>query len=233
MNMTAHNKLRQKQIWKDFWENQPIHADIKEYHWDIKRIIEKMEKHTSIEIGCGIGLTSLILPEQMECTLLDFDAGILRKASAIFEQKHRKANFICCDMFNLDSVDEKYDMVFNSGVLEHYTFAERRKLLMEYQKVLHPDGVMLIAVPNHYCIPYKIGYTVLRLLGRWKYPKEYAIKDMVSELQGSGLKQQQCIIAANHLIERSLPWGIIRKVYACFRRIFGLQGYLRVFIITS
>jgi 2-polyprenyl-3-methyl-5-hydroxy-6-metoxy-1,4-benzoquinol methylase len=224
----------QKQLWNKFWQDQDFtEFTVKEYHRDIKQIIDDAVKSggTSIEIGSGIGITSLILAENLACTLLDYDENILQKAAVLFEKQQRKARFICCDMFHLDSMQEKYDVVFNSGVVEHYTVEERARLLREYKKVLRPEGVMIIAVPNHYCVPYKLGYTALRMLGRWKFPKEYAIRNLSRELRDTGLVLQECVIASTNLIDDSIHNRQLKRIYREVKNIFGFQGYLRVFII--
>lgn len=227
----------QKQIWENFWQQHDYTAEyeIKEYHWDIKNVIEDFCKQaqTSIEIGSGIGITSLILSDKLQCTLLDFDKGVLQKASSLFEWKQKKAQFICCDMFHLDTVKEKYDVVFNSGVIEHYNVKQRVMLLREYQKVLKQGGVMVIAVPNHYCIPYKLGYVILRFLGRWKYPKKYAVKDLSFELQDMDLYCANIVITSDNLIEDSIVNKYLKRLYHHLKMIFKFQGYLRIFIIKN
>ena len=227
----------QKQIWEKYWQEQDYVAEleVKEYHVDIKTAIDTFCPHakTAIEIGSGIGITSLILSDTLQCTLLDFDEGILQKAKALFEKQQKEARFICCDMFHLDTIKEKFDVVFNSGVLEHYTVKERRNLLMEYQKTLNHNGIMLIAVPNHYCLPYKIGYIALRLLRKWQYPPEFAIKDFSRELKNSNLHCVKTIIASNNLIENNIQNKFLRKTYRFFKTIFRFQGYLRIFIIQK
>ncbi|MDR1879783.1 MAG: class I SAM-dependent methyltransferase [Tannerellaceae bacterium] len=224
----------QRQVWNKFWQGQDFTGfTVKEYHRDIKRIIDAAAKSggTSIEIGSGIGITSLILSENMACTLLDYDAYILERAALLFKRQQREACFFCCDMFHLDEIPEKYDVVFNSGVVEHYTVEERARLLREYKKVLKPDGVMVIAVPNHYCLPYKLGYVALRMAGRWMFPKEYAIKNLSRELREAGLVLQECIIASDNLIEDSIKSRWLKRIYRWAKKIFRFQGYLRVFII--
>ncbi|MDR1582747.1 MAG: class I SAM-dependent methyltransferase [Prevotellaceae bacterium] len=227
----------QKQIWEKYWQEQDYTAEceVKEYHRDIKQMIMDSCKQaqTAIEVGSGIGITSLLLSDTLQCTLLDFDEGVLQKASSLFRWKQQKAQFICCDMFHLDEVKEKYDVVFNSGVIEHYTLKERTVLLKEYQKVLKHQGTMVIAVPNHYCIPYKLGYVILRFLGRWKYPEEYAIKDLSRELQDTDLHCVHVITTSDNLIEDSIGNRHLKRLYVCLKMLFQFQGYLRIFIIKN
>ncbi len=224
---------KQKQVWEKFWQEKTYDdLAIKEYHTDLKKIIEDIPQvRTTIEIGSGIGITSLILSDKIECTLLDFDKGILEKAAQLFAKHGRSAAFVECDMFDLSAVQRKYDVVFNSGVVEHYNAKERTVLLKEYAKVMAENGAMVISVPNHYCLPYKLGYVALRCLGRWKFPKEYAIKNLSQELNEAGLRLEKMTIAANSLIENSIQWVGVRLIYLCLKKIFKFQGYLRVFVI--
>lgn len=82
---------------------------------------------------------------------------------------------------------KKYDIIFNAGVLEHFSLKERAILLKEYSKYLKDDGIMLIAVPNHYSFLYRTAYLLLNLLGKWSFPKEYMIYNMSAEIKEANL----------------------------------------------
>jgi len=225
----------QKQVWEKLWQDTAFDdLDVKEYHLDLKKIIEELpDVRTTIEIGSGTGITSLLLSNEIASTLLDFDGGILKKAELLFTNCNKKAAFVECDMFDLSTIKDKYDVVFNSGVIEHYNAKERARLLKEYAKIMEKGGAMIIAVPNHYCIPYKLGYVALRCLGQWKFPKEYAIKNLSQELEEAGLMLEKRIITSNTLIENSIGNRLLKRIYLCFKRIFKIQGYLRVFVIRE
>ena len=224
----------QKEVWKEFWQTKIYdNLDIKEYHTDLKKIIEEIPNvHTTIEIGSGIGITSFLLSNEIECTLLDFDRGILEKAEQLFAKHGKKATFVERDMFDL-AIDRHYDVVFNSGVIEHYNVKERTTLIKEYAKIMAKNGSLIIAVPNHFCIPYKLGYIVLRCLGKWKYPKEYAIKNLSKELKDAGMKLEKMIITSDTLIESGLKQRSLKAIYLFFKKLFKFQGYLRVFVIRK
>ena len=226
--------ITQKKVWKNFWqEKTDDDLNIKEYHTDLKKIIEDIpDVRRTIEIGSGTGITSFLLSDEIERTLLDFDRGILEKAEQLFAKYGKKAVFVERDMFDLN-INKRYDVVFNSGVIEHYNVKERTVLLKEYAKIMEEKGWMIIAIPNHYCIPYKVGYMTLRCLGKWKFPKEYAIKNLSQELKEAGLTMEKQLIVSDGVIENSIGNRFIRAFYVCCKKIFQIQGYLRVFVIRK
>jgi len=89
--------------------------------------------------------------------------------------------------------DESYDVVFNSGVIEHFNKKERIDILREYRRVLKRNGMMIIAIPNHYSLPYRSAYLFKKKFLRgflWPWPEEYKIYDLEEEL---GLVDMQLV----------------------------------------
>jgi len=73
--------------------------------------------------------------------------------------------------FNMPFKNETYDIVFNSGVIEHFDKKERSRALKEYSRILRNDGVIIIAFPNHFSVPYSLAYLVRNnLLFRYRWP---------------------------------------------------------------
>ena len=72
-----------------------------EHQQDLKTIIDEYLEVSSkiIEIGCGTGLTSLILDDNFDKTLLDKDERALSLAKNSFDLKDKHATFINSDIF--------------------------------------------------------------------------------------------------------------------------------------
>lgn len=230
--------MQQKKIWKSFWDkcedNLKDALEVKEYHLDLKKIIEQFQnKNDIIEIGCGTGITSLILDDRFKKNLLDYDENIINFAKQLFEKENKKAIFINEDIFSNTLVEKSYDIVFNSGLMEHYDKETRIRILKEFKRILKNDGCIIIAIPNHYCIPYRMGYIILRLLNMWPYPKEYKIKNFDTELKMLNLITEKNIICAKNILKDSIRNKVLKSLYEIFTTIFGFEGYLRVFIIKK
>lgn len=230
--------MQQKQIWNSFWKdyenNLKDEIEIKEYHTDLKRIIEQYsDKNDIIEMGCGTGITSLILDERFTKTVLDYDKNILDFTRQLFEGKNQNAVFINANLFNNSLSDKSYDIVFNSGLMEHYDAETRVFAFKEFKRILKDDGRIIIAIPNHYCIPYRLGYLLLSLLKKWPYPKEHKIKKFDKELELLNLNTEKVIICSKNILRNSIKNKVFRKIYTIIDKIFKFEGYLRVLIIKK
>ena len=90
-------------------------------------------------------------------------------------------------MFSMPFEDKQFDILFNAGVIEHFTQEERIKAFKEYSRILKDDGVMFIAFPNHHSLPYRLAYKIRKLLKRWIYPDEFKIYDLEYEIKKNNL----------------------------------------------
>lgn len=205
-----------------------------EFQVELASLLNTYTVKTIAEIGCATGVTSLMLKDSFDKTLLDINPGAIELARQLFDSYGKKAEFFVDDMFNMNFSNESFELLFNSGVIEHFSYHERVKALQEYSRVLKPDGVMIIAFPNHYSFLYRIAYLILNWRGRWQYPKEYKIYDLGDELNESGLYLEKRVILA----KKTALW------YASFNRVFGklmsvadkifkFEGYLTVLVIRN
>lgn len=85
-----------------------------------------------IEVRCEIGTTSFILDDSFNKTLLDLNPLAINIAKKAFGKMNSNAQFFIADMFNMPFKNETYDIVFNSGVIEHFDKKERSRALKEY-----------------------------------------------------------------------------------------------------
>jgi ubiquinone/menaquinone biosynthesis C-methylase UbiE len=140
-----------------------------------------------IEVGGQLGGNVFLVDDRAEKYLLDLDKTAIDRAGQLFEELGKKANFVHADMFDMPFPEKHFDIVFNSGVLEHFSQQERSGALREYARVLKDDGVMILAIPNHYSFWYRAYYIFANCIGKWKIPKEFKILDMLPEIQENHL----------------------------------------------
>jgi 2-polyprenyl-3-methyl-5-hydroxy-6-metoxy-1,4-benzoquinol methylase len=238
--------MEQKDVWKRHTEKISI-ADIERAYHNatsfqtelahlINQLCQQYHYQNTIEIGCEMGITSLLLDDQLNKTLLDYNDDILTKVKEAAQRLHKKAHFICEDMFCMSLPPASYDVIFNSGVIEHYTFEERVQLLTSYAALLKPKGKMVLAIPNHYCAPYRGAYVLRKEWlnsKRWPWPAEFKIYDLKEELDHASLE----------LVERSTldfnsaftfwKYSIVRKLLRVSDHFFHYEGYLTVLIIQK
>lgn len=94
-----------------------------------------------LEVGCGAGNVL----EQVEGARVGIDLStfLLEKARA---RLGSKADLHLMDAENLTFEDASFDRVYCTEVLEHVL--EPRRVIAEMRRVLKPDGVAVVSVPN-------------------------------------------------------------------------------------
>ncbi len=200
-------------------------------------VLEKLFWETlapsSIEVGSAFGITSALLSNKFDKTLLDLDLEALKKAELFFKSIGQQVRIIHMDMFRLNEVDTKYDLVFNAGVLEHFGREDRRRIISNMSHITKSGGYIVIAVPNHNSLPYRLGYQWSNLTKSWIYPKEFKIKDLsneVSQIDGIKLIDEFALDKSN--IYNYLPL-FLEKLFKLSERWFDFEGYLKVFIFKK
>jgi Methylase involved in ubiquinone/menaquinone biosynthesis len=225
-------------IWDDIWKNEYKKAEylIKhppEFNYDLKRIIEKygQKNNKIIEVGCGTGLGSLILDDTFDKNLLDLNQKALEIAKCAFKVENKKANFINGDMFEMDIQDKTYDIVFNSGVIEHFDSNQRYIALSEYKRILKDDGSIILAFPNHYSVLYRFRYIFENIIRKWKYPKEFKIYDLKDEIENNDLILVNRITTSKNMVFKY--YHFLKHILLFFDRFIDFEGYLTVLIIKK
>jgi ubiquinone/menaquinone biosynthesis C-methylase UbiE len=131
-----------------------------EWQLDLAKKIRSVVRNGSLlEAGCGYGVTSLLVGEDAQRTLLDLEPKAIEIAKEIFKVVGHRATFVVGDLFRMGFQDNSFDVVFNAGVLEHFNFKERVAALSEMVRITKPGGKIIVAVPNHYSVPYRFSYS--------------------------------------------------------------------------
>ena len=184
---------------ENIWETLTLNIDFEnlvksaespcEFQLELKAVLDFYCKDhfKIIEVGSFSGITSLILDDRFDKTLLDSNHNAVMLSESIFEHYGKKATFVTGDMFNMPFPNGYFDVVFNAGVLEHFMYEDRVRALREYARVLKNSGEILVAFPNHYSAPYKLAYRYLTRNDQWKYPKEVPLYDLKNEVRAAGL----------------------------------------------
>jgi ubiquinone/menaquinone biosynthesis C-methylase UbiE len=204
-----------------------------EFQVGLKHLIDSLYREHSkvIEVGCFTGITSLLIDDRFDKTLLDLNEPALELSEELFRHFRKKGTFIAGDMFRLPFTDDSFDVVFNSGVLEHFDYNERVAALKECGRILKPAGTMIVAFPNHYSVPYSIGYRYLNFVKQWPYPQEFKLYDVRKEIEEAGLT-----LIERRVLDNKTPQDYARRVrlfglpLKYLFRIIGFEGYLTTII---
>jgi len=161
------------------WENVSQNYDCEKY-WNVQNRanLQRLLYHigdpqgkTIIEVGSGSAFTSLTIAKMgAEVSLLDISKVTLDLAIKNFVNCGMTIpKCYCEDALNNSVPTGTYDVVWNGGVIEHFFNDGKKKLILEMLRMAKPDGVVIILVPNSWCIEFQIIQVLLKLSKKWIY----------------------------------------------------------------
>ena len=115
---------------------------------------------------------------------MDFSEPALESAKDLFRRSGMQARFLPGDV-NQPGQPE-YDLVFNAGVLEHYTFDEQVRFLKGMAS--RSRRYVLVLVPNSLCYWYWVWRLQASAAGAWPYGKEVPRVDLKAAYEAAGLR---------------------------------------------
>ena len=118
------------------------------WHLNRLRLFELMgisRDHVVLDAGCGAGnLVFMIAPH---CRVaVGCDAYHDRLA---FGAKRGRGAYVQASIEELPLAEESIDKILCLEVLEHLKASNSRRVLLEFHRVLRPDGQLLITTPNY------------------------------------------------------------------------------------
>lgn len=139
-----------------------------------------------LELGCGSGhLSASLAMLGYKTSLLDFSKTSLDIAKQTYDRYNLTAEFIEGDLMNLDFlIDNDYDLVWNSGVMEHFSDNRMLEVFTSIGKIAHKS--IFILVPNPLSISYLLMRYVRQSHGDWPYGIEYLRTDYPVALEAIG-----------------------------------------------
>jgi 2-polyprenyl-3-methyl-5-hydroxy-6-metoxy-1,4-benzoquinol methylase len=167
-----------------------IRKDEEELADEIFNIFQLLKIKTDanlVEVGSGSGhLSGLLARRGFNVTLLDFSPKAIEKSKEFFKTHSFEGQFINRDLYELEYTDSNYDVVWNSGVMEHFNDVELLNAFKSIRKITKNYFVFL--VPNPKSIPYLLFRYKLVKDGSWSYGKEYLRENYEEILNMAGFK---------------------------------------------
>ena len=192
-----------------------------------------------LEVGCGTARASAQLGlHGCEIHLADFSRPILERACELFAQSSlAPPTTVECDITRgIPLPDGAVDVVWSSGLLEHWPDDEVEPMLREMRRVARRAVVSF--VPNAHCLLYMAGKAVAEQTGGWPYGRELPRTTLVPVFQNAGLHvvSEQTLDAAQGLEIVLLDQAAVLRHHAELRAeldrlhhldaAFAAQGYL-------
>jgi len=160
------------EVWEKIWTKKLITSDYSLKYLEFMRNVEKDLPYGSnvLEAGCGTGQTLALFSAHHNTHGLD-----ISPASLNLSRKNCK-NSILANIFNNPYKDNTFDLVYNSGVIEHFKDPKNIFAVKEMARVTKSSGRVIIIVPNTLCIWYKVGkfVAVMRRNFEFGYEEDYS-----------------------------------------------------------
>jgi SAM-dependent methyltransferase/glycosyltransferase involved in cell wall biosynthesis len=138
-----------------------------------------------LEAGSGAGFQSLALAREgrLAVSLLDISPQALEAARRLFARNGLTADARPGDAFATGRPE--FDLVFNAGVLEHYTHDQQVAFLKGMAS--RSTGYVLVLVPNRLCYWYWVWRVQEAARRSWPYGKECPQADLSAAFRDAGL----------------------------------------------
>ena len=122
------------------------------------------EERLILDLGCGVGLSSIILSEYgYEVVGLDILFEGLRKAKNILKPGEIPPFLVVGDVEHTPFLDQAFDVIFIGGVLHH--FPNYTAALRECYRILKPNGKLIALEPNWLDLPSTLKFMIGRHRG--------------------------------------------------------------------
>jgi SAM-dependent methyltransferase len=141
-----------------------------------------------LEAGCGSGtLSAELATAGRVIELCDFSQAILDRAAGLFRVSGLPPpGLTLCDLTGpLPWPDRALDVVWSSGVLEHWTDEELLPIVSEMARISRKSVISL--VPYAGCVFYRMGKHLAEASGRWPYGREIPRRSLKPVFERAGL----------------------------------------------
>lgn len=179
--------------WDKIWKECKFISDYNiRLHAFFENYISKTMSSFVLEAGCGSGETLKIFDSyNQHCFGLDISDVALEKT-----KKNSAINITKGDILHLPFQNETFDLVYNSGVIEHFPYPKNIMVIKEMKRVVKVGGKIIIIIPNKLCLWYIIGKYFLQSINKWPFGYEESYSPWQLELyiqEVGGLKVEKYI----------------------------------------
>lgn len=189
----------QKNVWDKLWSEKAVEEwdDVSQLVFEtLKKEIGNIKDKRILEAGSGSGRISLRLAlEGGDVCLLDFSEVAISQSEKLFNSYEVRGNFTVGDIFNMDFPDDSFDVVWNSGVLEHFDYEQQLIAINEMKRVLKPEGILITFNPNAKSLLYRIGKWFMERTNQWDYGRELPIYTLQPFVDDIGMELHEYSIA--------------------------------------
>jgi ubiquinone/menaquinone biosynthesis C-methylase UbiE len=217
-----------EEVWEKVWNKPLTTSDYSLKYLDFMERFEKtLPDHATVaEAGCGTGQTLALFSVRHFTIALDISLYALALA-----QKTANPELVLGTIFSIPLNDGTCDLIYNSGVIEHFKKPHNCEAVKEMARVAKKGGYVIIIVPNSFCLWYQLGKRVAVALKNFEfgYEEDYSLSRLRSVIEASGLSvvlafglQALPPLATN--ARELLPVGL-RRTIGCIETILPYKQY--------
>lgn len=181
---SAPNERRVKDTFDDIWKKASKNVlQFSDMDREIASIVmANLPKPNCkiLEVGSGTGKISAILAcAGHKVTLLDISPKALEISQEVF-----RLNSVQCDavieasMFNMPVESASFDVAWNAGVIEHFTYSEQIRALAEMLRAVRPGGFVITLNPSARGWIYRWGKHKMEKKGIWEFGQEFPVRTL-------------------------------------------------------
>lgn len=163
------------------------------------------EGASTLEIGCGSGVTSLWLAKKgRNVSALDYTETSVELVKTAAEKLGLTyVNVVQADATkDLPFKEKQFDYIFQAGLLEHFKTNEQVDLLHNWAKY---GKYMISMIPNASSIPYRVGKEIMENNGSWEYGLEIPKHSFKEEFVKAGITVEREYTIGSKWAQRFLP----------------------------
>lgn len=232
---------RVTQAWGEIYRHHPTLGHIsfmknigRLRHQDFFKILRKHialgKNNLILEAGCGSGTDGFYLASlgNRVVSLDYYQTPLVHLTEAKHRHEHAmndrlQLHCLCNDLLSQSFHNDTFDLVFNSGVIEHYSNLEdRRKVLQEMKRVTKQNGLIVVAIPNkRHPLAGAWEYFAKKFsdIERYEIPEQpITVEEIEEGMKNIGLKVIEARgIDVYNTLSRYPQWFFLRTISYCCR----------------
>lgn len=211
--------LKNKEYWineaRHDWDKSRLKGNIFERIYFSKKIkfissIFNYKNKTVLDLGCATGICTFDIAKNSQKTIgMDISLWALKKAQNKRKKQDKNIKFLAGDAEKLPFKDNTFDIVVNTALLQY--FHDSRAMVDEMERVLKPNGQLLVEVP------YKYGFYNIKSLIRFLTSKKDFLHEPINRCYSK--KEFKRIFSRFKLVKIYNFYNIL--LFGIFQRRYG------------